>query len=56
MFSLFLVDVSGIFRYWQVDSGAVLIVFQKIPSPCSQYQMVDNMLFQIAGKNNNWFV
>ena len=44
-------DVGGIFRFWQVDSGAVLIVISK-PS-IHMVQMVGNMVFQLAGKNNN---
>ena len=47
-------DAGGIFRFWQVDSGVVLIVISK-PS-FQMVQMVHNMLFQIAGKNNNWYV
>lgn len=44
--------INSYFRLWQADSGVVLLSFCK-QTPCIQLQMIDNMLFQIAGKNNN---
>lgn len=44
-------DVGGFFRLWQVDTGDTIIVISK-PS-IHMLQMVENIVFQLSGKNNN---